>query len=668
MTKAEAKKRIKKLRNEINRHRELYHVHDRQEISDEALDSLKKELFDIEQQSPELVTADSPTQRVGGKPLKEFKKVRHPEPMLSFNDAFSEEDMQKWVERLENVLGKKFHHHFYCELKIDGVAVELIYEDGILVRGLTRGNGIVGEDVTQNLKTIETIPLSISTKKRTIIRGEVFITKKEFERINSALRKEGGKTYANPRNIAAGSIRQLDPAITAKRRLNSFQYDILSREIRGHEKKHEQIAALGCKINTHNALAKSLKEVYAFKAYWERHREKLPYEIDGIVVILNNANEYDEAGVVGKAPRGAIAYKFSPKEATTIVLDVRAQIGRTGTLTPVAILEPVTVGGVTITHATLHNYEEIERLDVKIGDTVIVQRAGDVIPQVTRVLTQLRTGRERTVRPPARCPLDNSPVIKDGAFLRCANQNCGGVHRKLMRHFVSRAAFDIRGMGPKILERFMDDGLLSDRADIFALKSGDIEILGGFGKKSAENIINEIGRKKSIPLPRFLFSLGIHHVGEELSQMIGRVLSEKRSISKPTDVLAALDNLEAEELEDIPDIGPATAESIILWRKNKENRALLAKFNDAGIAILQERLRKGPLSGKTIVLTGSLKAYARREAKELIQQGGGKISESVTKKTDYVVAGSDPGSKYDSAKKLGVKTLTEAEFLKIMNQ
>ncbi|MBI1960804.1 MAG: NAD-dependent DNA ligase LigA [Candidatus Liptonbacteria bacterium] len=668
MTKEEARKRIGKLRAEINHHRYLYHVLDRQEISEGALDSLKKELFDLEREFPDLITPDSPTQRIGGTPLPAFKKIRHDAPMLSFNDAFSEEDMEEWLGRLENALGKSFPHHFYCELKIDGLAIELVYEDGVFAQGSTRGDGIVGEDVTQNLKTIEAIPLSIPRKEHTVVRGEIFLTRKEFQRINKELVREGKKPFANPRNIAAGSVRQLDPAVTAHRKLDSFQYDIADRAAKTHEEKHDALAKLGCKINKHNALAKSLKDVYAFRNYWEKHRETLPYEIDGIVVLLNDERLYDDAGVIGKAPRAAIAYKFSPKEATTRVKRIAVQVGRTGTLTPVAELEPISVGGITITHATLHNEDEIRRLDVRIGDTVIVQRAGDVIPQITTVLKNLRTGSEKAFHMPKRCPIDNSSVVKEGAFLRCGNPRCGGVNRELIHHFVSRAAFDIRGLGPKIIDTFMDKGLVSDRADIFALSREDIEPLEGFGEKSAENIVMEIRRKKTVSLARFLFSLGIHHIGEELSQTLARTALGRRHIAAPTDVLAAMRALTNEDLQEIPDVGPAASQSIVAWFINAKNVDLLRRLTSAGVTIVQERVRKGPLAGVSFVLTGTLESLSRSEAKDLIRSRGGDISESVSKKTGYVVIGSNPGSKRDKAESLGIPLLTEKAFLRMMGK
>ena len=693
MDKSEARGRIEKLKKEVERYRYLYHVLDRPEISDAALDSLKKELFDLESEYPELVTPDSPTQRVGGKPLKEFKKVRHEERMLSFNDAFSEDDMRAWLERLRKVIPELVEGRpldkteFYCELKIDGLAVELIYENGALVGGSTRGDGQTGEDVTANLKTIEAIPLKLQESRiknqessKLIVRGEVFLTKKEFARINNEQEKKGEKLYANPRNVAAGSIRQLDPKITASRKLDSFQYDVVTNVgQKEHSEEHEILHGLGFKTNKNNKICRGLKEVFAFRDYWEKHREKLAYEVDGIVVIYNDNAAFDEAGVVGKAPRAAIAYKFSAREATTIVEDIKVQVGRTGVLTPVAHLKPVQVGGITISHASLHNLDEIGRLGVKIGDTVIVSRAGDVIPQVTKVLTNLRTGKEQEFHMPKECPVDGSKVVRDPEMVayRCSNKNCGARHKESLYHFVSRGAFNIEGLGPKIIDRFLDEGLVTDAADIFTLKKGDIAVLERFGEKSAENIVKEVREKSTISLPRFIYALGILHVGEETAH----ALTEKlvgNTILSPKDVLKTFQKMTMEELQNIPDVGPKVAESIHSWFREKRNVALLEKLDKAGIHIEKQEARskrqsrepaaegKQVLAGQTFVLTGTLESMSRDEAKEKIRAHGGDVSESVSKKTSYVVVGAEPGSKADKAKKLEVKIVNEKEFLALL--
>ncbi len=745
MDKKAVKERIEHLKKAVNKYRYERLVLNKEEISPEAEDALKKELFDLEQQYPDLITPDSPTQRVGGQPLKEFKKVRHEKSMLSFNDAFSEQDMNDWLTRVENYLGYSIFKRadipspkpaqasgqgsargrrasrparrsvgagggisesatlgrtmrveegnsasapFYCELKIDGLAIELVYENGILVRGSTRGDGSTGEDITQNLKTVEAIPLNLETKNlkpktdKLIVRGEVFLSKKEFERTNKEREKNTWKIFANPRNMAAGSVRQLDPKITASRKLDSFAYDIVNEfDLATHEEKHQILKDLGFKTNPNNQPAKSLKEVFEFRNYWEKHREKLPYEIDGIVVIINDNKIFEQAGVIGKAPRAAVAYKFSPKEATTIVEDIKVQIGRTGTLTPVAVLKQVEVGGVKITHATLHNYDQIKRLGLKIGDTVIISRAGDVIPQVNKVLKELRTGKEKEFKMPHVCPIDNSKIVQEGAFYRCSNPKCGARNRESIRHFVSRGAFNIEGLGPKIIDRFLDEGLISDVADIFQLKEGDIAALKRFGEKSAQNIVNEINEKKNVSLNRFVYSLGILQVGEETSQLLAKKFQYKevrppqisRQYSeveppKIKDLIKFYRNLSSEQLQEIPDVGPKVAQNIYDWFRNERNINFLEKLEKVGIEIEIPRLKakSSKLKDKTFVLTGVLESMSREEAKEKIRELAGDVSESVSKKTDYVVAGSEPGSKYEKAKRLGVKTIDEKEFLAIL--
>jgi len=684
MDKQRVKKRIEELKRVIEKYRYAYHVLDKSLISDEALDSLKKELFDLENEYPEFVTPDSPTQRVGGEPLKEFKKVGHEQPMISLNDAFSVGDMNDWLEKLENFLGRKIDSDFYCELKLDGFAVELLYENKVLKQASTRGNGLIGEDVTQNIKTVEAVPLilddrkaKIKIPKKLVVRGEVFVNKKEFERMNREQEEEGLKPYANPRNLAAGSVRQLDPKVTAGRKLDSFEYDIImpSKElekwgITKHEEEHELLKSWGFKINPHNKRVSSLEEIFKLQEYWTgKKRENLPYEIDGIVVFVNNNKEYERAGVIGKAPRGGIAFKFSPKEAITVVEDIKIQVGRTGVLTPVATLRPVQVAGITITHATLHNFDEIQRLGVRIGDTVIVSRAGDVIPKILKVLKELRPEHTKEFEMPKVCPVDGGKVVKDGVFYKCGNKNCGGVHKERLYHFVSRGAFNIEGLGSKIIDRFIDDGLINDAADIFTLKEGDIMALERFGKKSAENIVKEVNLKKEISLNKFIYSLGIIHIGEETSSLLAQAISNfKFLISKPSDVVKAFEKMTLENLQEIQDVGPKVAQSIYDWFRESRNLKLLQKMEEVGIKIKAQKLKVTSLKlkGSSFVLTGSLETMERGEAKERIRELGGDVSESVSKKTSYVVVGAEPGSKTEKAKRLGIRTINENEFLKML--
>ena len=690
MDKQEIKQRIDKLKKTINHHRYLYHVQDMQEISDAALDSLKKELFDLEQEYPEFITEDSPTQRVGGKPLKEFQKIKHSQRMLSFNDAFSKEDMQDWLERISKLLTgeEKNKLNFYCELKIDGLAIELIYENGFFKAGATRGDGTIGEDVTQNLKTVEAIPLSIpifpslrgwqkpdeaiqseNTDYRlprspagslamTVVRGEVFISKKEFEKINKIQKKKGLPIYANPRNIAAGSIRQLDPKITASRRLDSFAYDLKSDfKQKTHEETHKIIKSFGFKTNANNKYCKNLDEVFEFHAHWQKNREKLNYEIDGIVVIVNNNKIFEKLGVVGKAPRGAIAFKFPQAEATTKVLDIKIQVGRTGAMTPVAVLEAVQVTGITITRATLHNEDEIRRLGLKIGDTVIVGRAGDVIPNIIKVLPELGTGKEKNFKMPEKCPSCNTKLVKEDVLWRCPNEKCFARQKRNFYHFVSRTAFNIDGLGPKIIDKLLNEGLVQDPADLFDLKKGDLSPLERFAEKSAENLVKTISEKKEITLSKFIYALGIRNIGEETAMDLAKYFGSIKKVK----------SAKLEDFDKILNIGPVVAKSVYKWFQEQDNLKFLEKL-EKKIKIISYKLQTTnyKLSGKSFVLTGSLESMSRDEAKQKIRELGGDISESVSSKTNYVIVGRDPGSKADKAQKLGIKIITENEFAKMI--
>ncbi len=687
MDKKKAKQRIEKLKKTIKHHRYLYHVLDKQEISDEALDSLKKELFDLEQQFPDLITPDSPTQRIGGEPLDKFKKVKHPKKMLSFNDAFSKKDMEDWIDRISRLLSKKevSRLDYYCELKIDGLAIELIYEKGVLKTGSTRGNGKIGEDITQNLKTIEAIPLKLRDKERTlrdlkkqklsssiinsvrdynfsrlVARGEVFISKKDFQKVNEYRREHNQNPYANPRNLAAGSVRQLDPKVTARRSLDSFAYDLVTDlGCETHEEKHRVLRALGFKTNSHNKYCSGLKAVYNFHKKAQELREKLDYEIDGVVVMINNNRIFNKAGVIGKAPRGAIAFKFPGKNVTTTVRDIKVQVGRTGALTPVAVLKPVNLGGVTISRATLHNQDEIKRLGVKIGDTVVVGRAGDVIPDIIKVLPEMRTGREKEFKMPSNCPLCGSKVEKEGAIYYCTNSNCFAKERKQFYHFVSKGAFDIEGLGPKIVDQLIEESLVSDPADLFELEEGDLVPLERFADKAASNLVESIQNSKEISLARFIYSLSIKNVGEETAQDIA-------------DYFCTFDNFKnasSKELEEIQDIGPVVAESIKEWFSLKKNKKFLKKVKKMGINVKDAKKKRGvKLKGKKFVLTGALDNMTREEAKKRVRAFGGEVSSSVSSETDYLVAGEEPGSKYEEAKKKNVEIIEEEEFLDLLNK
>ncbi len=671
MDKKTAKERIDALKKLINHHRYLYHVLDKQEMSDSALDSLKKELFDLEQQFPDLVTPDSPTQRVGGKPLKEFKKVKHETLMLSLNDAFSEEDVRDWWRRLCDHLGEDVKPEVYCDLKMDGLAIELVYENGFLAQGSTRGDGEVGEDILTNLRTIEAIPLKLEVSKpaKIIVRGEVFLTRKEFARINKQIEKEDGKPFANPRNLAAGSLRQLDPSITAGRKLDFYAYGLPDDSIKTRKEEYERLREYGVKTNPNGRVVKSLEEVFEFHREIAKKRAKLDYEIDGIVLSVNDREVLLRAGVIGKAPRAMLAYKFPAQEKTTVVEDIIVQVGRTGALTPVAVMTPVEVGGVVVKHSTLHNADEIDRLGLKIGDTVIVSRAGDVIPKIIRVLPELRPKNARAFKMPDTCPYDGSKVVRDGVAYRCPNPQCGARHRENLYHFVSRLAFNIEGLGSKIIDRFLDEGLITDASDIFTLEAKEMQVLERFGEKSAQNIVAEVASKKTVTLPRFIYALGIIHVGEETAIALARELTtHNKQLTTPKDVLKALGGLTLEELQLVPDIGPKVSQSIYDWFEEKRNIHLMEKLDTVGIKITPYEVRSTnqKLSGKSFVLTGTLASMSRDEAKQKIRTLGGDVVESVSKKTSYVVAGDKPGSKLEKAKTLGVEVLDEQEFLKLI--
>lgn len=692
MTKSEARERIAKLRKEINYHRYLYAVLDRQEISDAALDSLKYELVKLEEAFPDLIAPDSPTQRVAGKALAKFAKVRHRARMTSLNDVFSAEEFNAWETRIRKLL-PRVSFDYFAEAKGDGFAVSLVYEDGILVTGATRGDGLVGEDVTANLKTIDSIPLSINNReellshppreardifgsfpavrqavtrlpRRVEVRGEVYMTKAAFAAVNREQAKKGLPPFANPRNIAAGSVRQLDPKIAASRRLAFFAWDLVTDlGQKTHEEEHLIMKALGFPTIP---LAKKCANKEKIIEFWQEignKREKLPFLIDGIVAQVNRGDLFERLGIVGKAPRGAVAFKFPAKEATTVLEDIIIQVGRTGVLTPVAVLRPVVIHGVTVKRATLHNMDEIRRLGVRIGDTVTVERAGDVIPAVTGVLARMRPKNAREFNMPRLCPICGSSVERraQGAGKQktvayyCANKNCSAVQRKNLQHFVSKRAFDIQGLGEKNIDALVENGLVRDAADLFELGKDDVIGLDRFAEKSADNLIRAISERKRAPLDRFIYALGIRHVGEETA----RDLAER---------FGSLDDLRRASLEDLMrlrDIGEVVARSIHDWFRTERNLKLLDKFWKAGLKIgKQEAGRKGAkLAGKTFVLTGTLDAMTRDEAKERIRELGGEVTESVSAKTDFVVAGSEPGSKIDKAKKLGVKIVDERKFL-----
>ncbi len=676
MNKQAVKQRIEKLKKEIDRHRYLYHVLDRQEISDAALDSLKHELDQLERQYPEFITLDSPTQRVGGKPLDAFTKVRHTAPMLSLNDVFSKEEVSDWEKRITKLVPPGLDLDYFGEIKMDGLAIALVYRNGLLHHGATRGDGVIGEDVTQNLKTIDAIPLRLALHDGSVavrkmgekalsgdveVRGEVYMTKKIFDQLNRQQEKKGGPAFANPRNAAAGSVRQLDPKVTASRKLSFMAYDLVAGlGQKTHEEAHAIMTALGFQAGTHNRYCKTIAEVNAYHQDIGKIRKSLPYWSDGIVVTVNSIELLRRLGVVGKAPRGSVAYKYPAEQATTLVEDIKVQVGRTGALTPVAHLKPVQVAGTTVKRASLHNMDQINRLDVRIGDTVIIQKAGEIIPEVVNVLPNLRTGKERKFHMPSKCPICGSKIERRSGEVAyvCTNKKCFSIQLEGLQHFVSKRAFDTDGLGPKILEQLWNADLIRDPADLFDLKESDLAPLERFAEKSAVNLIEAINNAKRVSLARFLYALGIRHVGEETAIDLARRFGSLEKIK----------NASLEELEAMPDIGGVVAKSIYDYFHDPSNVKFLDKLLKKGVRILLEavRKRKTAISGKKVVVTGTLSSMSREEAKEKVRAAGGDWVSSVSQNTDYVVVGDSPGSKYDKAKKLGVKTIREQEFLRLL--
>lgn len=683
MAPKDIKERVKKLRETIEKYRYAYHVLNKSDITPEALDSLKDELSKLEAEYPELYDPNSPTQRVAGKPLDAFKKVQHKVAQWSFNDAFTEEDMRAFDERVKRFLGsnlKEQNVEYVCELKIDGLKVVLEYKDGVLETGATRGDGTVGEDVTQNVRTIESVPLTLSQKINCIAEGEVYMPKSSFKVLNNLQKERGEEEYANPRNVAAGTIRQLDPRIVAERRLSTFIYDLSQvsppnssqpRRQAGYNKRGEDqintqadelnfLKTLGFRVNPHFKVCRNMDEVIAFWKHWEKAKEREDYLIDGVVVKVNRRDYQEVLGYTGKAPRFGIALKFPAEQVTTVVEDIVLQVGRTGVLTPVAHLRPVLVAGSTVSRATLHNEDEIRRLDVRIGDTVVLQKAGDVIPDIVKVVVEMRTGKEREFVWPTRvadCGGDGEIVRVAGqAAWKCKNKDSFIQKKRKLYHFASKHAFDIEGLGPKVIDALLDAELIATYDDIFTLKKGDLLTLERFAEKSADNLISAIEKAREVALPRLIISLSISQVGEETAYLLADHFGSIQNLAeaKPTD------------LESINGVGPIVAESIVEWFKDKENQKLLSRLlKQIRILNFESSILNKSLSGKTFVLTGTLPTLDRDEAKEIIRSLGGEVSSSVSKATDYVLAGENPGSKYEKAVELGVKIITEAEFRKM---
>lgn len=682
--------RIDKLREEIDRHRHAYYVSDAPAISDEAYDSLFEELERLEEEYPEYVSKSSPTSRVGAAPLEKFSKVRHEVAQWSFGDVFDLEGLRKWEEKIVKMLlkeGLTETIRYDCELKIDGLKIILTYEKGVLVAGATRGDGTVGEDVTQNIRTIRSVPLTLSRPVDMIVGGEAWLSKTELERINAERIASGDPVFANTRNAAAGSIRQLDSRVIAGRRLDSFIYDIEriadSQRPETQVKELELLRDLGFKVNGEYRLCADLNEVQAFYEEWTKRRHDTDYELDGIVVKVNSQRLQQSLGYTGKAPRWGIAYKFPAQQVTTVVEDIAVQVGRTGALTPVAHLRPVRVAGSTVSRATLHNEDEIRRLDIRIGDTVVIRKAGDVIPEVVEVLANLRTGVEREFFMPSQCPVCGSSVRRESiggkseesAAHYCVNPNCFAAEKEKLIHFASRKGFDIPGMGEKIVEQLVVEGLISDFADIFELTKGDLEPLERFAEKSADKLAIAIAESKHVPFAKFLFALGIRHVGEETAALIAEhidetgLASDSRTLAGITEHFA---NVPQERWTSIRGIGEKSAQSLSEWFSDAKNREILVRLAALGVDVVFEEkpvFAGGRLlEGKTFVLTGELSGFTRDEAKAMIKRYGGGVSSSVSRKTDYVLVGENPGSKHTKALELGVSVLTEDEFSALLKE
>jgi DNA ligase (NAD+) len=659
---AVAKRRVEEVRDLINHHEYRYYVLDDPEVSDAEYDELTRELKEYEEEFPELITPDSPTQRVGGQPSELFAPVRHRVPMLSLDNAFSWEELNAWGKRVERVLGRQAD--FVCELKIDGIAVALTYENGSYTTGATRGDGFVGDDITANIRTIRGVPVRLrdpDPPSELEARGEVYLPVQAFERLNEELTEKGQRPFANPRNAAAGSLRQKDPAITASRPLRLWCHGVglaRGKRFERHSQALDYLRESGLPVSPETKRVETLEEVFSYCEWWQEHRHDVDYEIDGVVVKVDQISLQEELGATSKAPRWAIAYKFPPEERTTLLRDIFVHTGRTGVVTPFAMLEPVFVSGVTVTTATLHNEHEVKRKDVRPKDTVIVRRAGDVIPEVVGPVISRRPKGARPWRFPKKCPSCDTPLVREGAYWKCPNRGgCPSQNIEWLFAFASRGAMDIEGLGYKTAFLLLDMGWVNDPADIYALTGERLQQLPGFKEKKIQNLLTGIEASKDRPLWRLLVALNIPHVGSHTAQVLA-------------DAFGSIDRLleaSVEELEEVEEIGPIVAQAVHDWFHDRGNRRLLQKLRAAGLRMAdppRKRKAGGALAGKTIVLTGGLESLTREESTKAAEDAGGRVASSVSKKTDFVVAGSDPGSKYDKAVQLGVEIIDEQEFLK----
>lgn len=664
MNKIEAQKRIAAIKKQMKDIDYAYYVLDKPFVSDAARDSLKDELEKLEGQFPDLITPDSPTQRIGGKALGKFEKYKHKIPKWSFDDLFSFEEVREFDAKVKRFLDwpKNQDIEYVCELKIDGLNMSFIYEQGLLVKGVTRGDGQVGEVVTHNVRAIGSVPLRLRETIDLEAGGEVFMPKKSFVKLNEQQKKKGDDLFANPRNAAAGTMRQLDPQVASERDLDSFMwtiYEPLKHGLKTQWEVMKEMEKLGFKVNPHYQKAENIEATLKYFQHWQKNRAKLPYEIDGIVIKVNDLKLQERLGRTAKHARWAAAYKFPAEQVTTVVENIEVQIGRTGVLTPVAHLRPVPLAGSVVKRATLHNLDEVNRLDVRVGDTVVLQKAGDVIPDIVQVLPKMRSGQEKKFKMPEKCPVCGSAVKKKAGEVAyyCDNKNCYAQQLEGLSHFVSKTAFDIAGLGPKIIEQLQKADLVKTPADLFLLTEDDLKPLERFAEKSAQNLVAAINEKKKISLARFIYALGIRHVGEETAIALAENFGSLEKIR----------NAGLETLQQTEDIGPKVAASITQWFGDKHNQKLVAELLANGVRIIsQGKKSPGKLQGLTFVLTGELADFSRDEAKAKIRELGGDVSSSVSSKTGYVVAGDNPGSKYDKAKELGVKIISEADFKKML--
>jgi DNA ligase (NAD+) len=662
--------RIEKLKKLINEYRHEYHVNDRSIMSEAAADSLKHELTQLESAYPELITPDSPSQRVAGKPLDKFRPIQHSQRMLSLNDVFSEAELEAWVKRLNKLLPDNKLDYF-VDLKMDGFACALVYQDGLLQKAITRGDGFIGEDVTINVRTLESVPLHLRDSKnqslflqgRTEVRGEIVMYTKDFERLNKRRQKDGLPLFANPRNTAAGTIRQLDPKLVAERPLHFRAYDILRdnpADVPTNRQAYDIMHDLGFLCNKEAPVFSSLKQIISFANQWEEKRHQLVFNTDGLVIKVNSRALYQKLGVAGKAPRGAVAYKYPAEQSTTKVKDIFISIGRTGAATPVAMLEPVFIAGSTVQMATLHNESEIRRKDIRVGDTVVVQKAGDIIPEVVEPLLKLRDGSEKPFVMPTHCPECNTKLVKlkeADAVWRCPNINCPSRLHNHIQHFASKGALDIEGMGQKNVLALMDANLIRNTADMYELTKEQLLGLDRFAEISASKLIAAINEKKNPPLARFLFGLGIRHVGTQTAIDLANYFHTMENLQQAS----------IEELADVEGVGEVVGESVVAWFADPLNQKLLGKFAKLGVKPIPVKKTGGPLAGKNFVVTGSLDTMSRDEAAQKIRALGGTFQSSVGKETDYLVVGGNVGAgKLAKADKLGTKQLSEQQLIKIL--